>query len=305
MSVSLNRRQFLWAGAGTLAGAALSTPSRVLASSNNDRNRIYKAVVFNRVQTDAPIPQKFELLGDVGFSGAEIRAPFSASKQRALTRAQDSTDVRAHGVMNKHHWQVRLSDPDPKVREQAVEYLKISIRDAAAIGASSVLLVPGKVTDPEHENYQQVWNRSIEGIRKAIPLAADRGVYILVENVWNNFFYDPQGGRHQQPDDFVRYIDEIASPWVAAYFDIGNFRRYAKPSEWIRALGHRIVKLHVKDWGRGEGFVKIGEGDVNWADIRAALKDIRFSGWATAEVDGGGRERLAEIASRMDKVLGL
>jgi L-ribulose-5-phosphate 3-epimerase len=55
--------------------------------------------------------------------------------------------------------------------------------------------------------------------------------------------------------------------------------------------------------GDTEGFCKIGDGDVDWPAVRKALAEIRFSGWCTAEVDGGGREELADIANRMTRVL--
>ena len=101
------------------------------------------------------------------------------------------------------------------------------------------------------------------------------------------------------------YLDEIDSPWVGAYFDIGNVRKFGPSEDWIRTLGRRIVKLDVKDWGRGNGFCKIGDGDVNWPEVRAALGEIGFTGWSTAEVRGGDRERLADVAQRMNNVLGL
>jgi len=84
-----------------------------------------------------------------------------------------------------------------------------------------------------------------------------------------------------------------------------NHQKYGPPAEWIRTLGKRIVKLDVKDWGHENGFCKIGDGDVDWAAVRTALNDIGFSGWAAAEVGGGGRERLADISERMDVALGI
>ena len=49
----------------------------------------------------------------------------------------------------------------------------------------------------------------------------------------------------------------------------------------------------------------IGEGSVDWAELRTVLKEIGFTGWATAEVGGGDAKRLKQIADRMDKVLDL
>ena len=135
------------------------------------------------------------------------------------------------------------------------------------------------------------------GICQVLPTAAALGVRVLIENVWNGFC--------ETPEQLRDYLDEIDSPWVGAYFDIGNAQKFASPAAWIRTLGGRIVKLDVKDWGVANGFCKIGDGDVDWPAVREALGEIGYSGWCTAEVTGGGRDRLADIAERMDTVLGV
>jgi hexulose-6-phosphate isomerase len=112
----------------------------------------------------------------------------------------------------------------------------------------------------------------------------------------------------------ARYIDEIDSPFVKAYFDVGNVVRWGWPEHWIEVLAKRIVKIHIKEYnldvamneGMRKGFdFPIGQGSINWARVREELKKIRYRGWATAEVKGGGRRRLAEISEQMDQVLDL
>ena len=110
-------------------------------------------------------------------------------------------------------------------------------------------------------------------------------------------------------------MDEIDSPWFGSYFDVGNNVRWGVPEHWIELLNKRIGgKLDIKEWdqnlhskeGLRAGFSKeLGEGTINWANVRASLKDINFKGWATAEVRGGDRARMADIARRMDKILDL
>jgi len=54
----------------------------------------------------------------------------------------------------------------------------------------------------------------------------------------------------------------------------------------------------------GKGFdFPIGQGDINWKRVREELQKIQFRGWATAEVPGGDRQKLADISSQMDRVL--
>lgn len=151
-------------------------------------------------------------------------------------------------------------------------------------------------------NYRE-WSARL---KEQAPYAESQGISLLVENVWNNFLLSPL--------EMARFIDEIESPAVGVYFDPGNVVRFGWPDQWIRILGNRIRKLDVKDYSRElqrttglhAGFqVEIGEGDVNYPAVRAALAEIGFKGWATAEVRGGDRDRLADIARRMDAALGL
>ena len=90
---------------------------------------------------------------------------------------------------------------------------------------------------------------------------------------------------------------------MGVYFDIGNARKFAPSEQWIKTLGARIVKLDIKDWGKQNGFCKIGDGDVDWEAVNEALVETGFSGWSTAEVQGGDRGRLEDIAKRIERVL--
>jgi len=173
----------------------------------------------------------------------------------------------------------------------------------------SVLLVPAVVN--AELPYDEAWTRSLAAIREVLPLAAELKVTIAIENVWNQFL--------ESPLEAVRYVDELASPWAAFHFDIGNVVNYGWPEQWVRILGKRIVKLHIKDYSRKlrndqglwKGFdVELGEGDANYAAVMKALDETGFStaaggNWATAEVRGGDRKRLQQIAGQMDRLFAL
>jgi hexulose-6-phosphate isomerase len=130
---------------------------------------------------------------------------------------------------------------------------------------------------------------------------------ILIENVWNDMLCSPL--------EMARFIDEIGSPWIGSYFDVGNCVKYGWPEHWILALGKRIKKLDIKEYSRklmntkgpGAGFnIKIGEpgGDCDWPAVMRALETIDYRGWATAEVPGGGEQELKDISLRMDRAFG-
>ncbi|MFM2170136.1 MAG: hypothetical protein RI957_365 [Verrucomicrobiota bacterium] len=258
------------------------------------------ALKFGMVKYDGGLAKSFAMLKELGYDGVELDAPGGQNKTEALA-ASKKTGLAVHGVVDSIHWRTRLSDPDETVRDKALQGLLTAMRESKAVGGTSALLVPAVVDDKT--SHDQAWQRSIEQIRKALPLAEELQIHILIENVWNQFLYDPKGSSDQNASLLCKYIDEINSPWVGSYFDIGNHQKFGKPGAWIRQLGKRIVKLDCKDWGAKGGFGKIGDGDVDWADVRAALREIKYQGWATAEVAGGGPEVCGEILQQMRKYL--
>lgn len=295
----IDRRTFLKSSAVTAAAVGLSTVGENLAVAAEEK-QYKKAVKIGMVQVEGSLVEKFKALKSLGFDGVELDSP-NQHKLDDVLRARDESGLTIHGVVDSVHWNDTLSHPAPEVRSRGVEALKTAIRDSKAYGGTTVLLVPAKVD--KQVSYADAYTRSQAEIRKAIPVAEQEGIKILFENVWNSFLLSPL--------ETARYIDEFESKTVGAYFDVGNVLRYGWPEQWIRVLGPRIGKLDIKEFslkkmneeGLYKGFqVELLEGDCDWPAVMAALREIKFSGWGTAEIPGGGRERLAEIAGRMDKI---
>lgn len=296
----MNRRTFVQKTLGAaIAGAAASrsTLAPAAGTPKSHKGRIYKAIKYAMIRDKVPLLEKFKQSKRAGYDGISLMHPADIDLDEAI-RARDETGLPIHNVNQGTHWKIRLTDADPAVREQGLEDTVACLRFADACGADSILLVIGKVTDPAKENHDQVWDRSITQIRKAIPVAAELGVRILCENVGNGFCEDAEL--------WAKYLDEINSPWVGAFFDIGNNHRFNGAPHWIRTLAHRIVKIDVKDNIPSiPKNVNLFEGEIDWAEVRKALTEIQFTGWATAEVQGGDEARLSEVARNMDKALGL
>ena len=249
--------------------------------------RFKKAVKFHMVQGESlSILQKFQLLSEIGFDGVEIRTRDKEAVQiDELLKSRDQTGLPIHGVINS-------SNPDIK---SAIDLCK-------KLGGTSVLVVAGRVN--KNVAYDANYREWFKRLKENAPYAEEQGIDLLVENVWNNFLLSPL--------EMARFIDEIGSPRVGVYFDVGNVVRFGFPDQWIRILGSRIKKLDIKEYSRKlqeneglrKGFqVEIGDGDVDYPAVVQALKEVNYAGWATAEVPGGDRERLAFVAARMDRVL--
>jgi L-ribulose-5-phosphate 3-epimerase len=143
-----------------------------------------------------------------------------------------------------------------------------------------------------------VYERSQERIRELLPLAQELGVILAVENVGNRFLLSPL--------EFVRYLDELGSPHVKAYFDIGNIVSTGYPQDWIRTIGNRLVRVHIKRFEPGAEHPRFDPADrrtqgIDWPSVRAALREIGYQGWVTAEVRNGDDAYLAELSRRMDR----
>jgi L-ribulose-5-phosphate 3-epimerase len=215
---ALSRRSFL---AGLGSGMVFSFAGRLDAGPFT--GRIWKAVKYSMIRGNLPLVDKFRTSQDAGFDGISLIAPGVLDLKETLA-AQDKTGLRIHNVNDAVHWNVRLSDPDPAVRQQAVQALRDALQFASDCGADSVLLVIGKVTDPDHENHEQVRERSIRHIREVIPRAAQLGVRILCENVGNGFCPEAK--------PWAEYLDAFASPWATIMATAARRIGYAL---WVRA----------------------------------------------------------------------
>ncbi|MGB9877073.1 MAG: sugar phosphate isomerase/epimerase family protein [bacterium] len=236
------------------------------------------------------VREAFQLAKEAGLDGVELNIeeqgtppyalPLTISEKEVVEIRKEAEQVgillgtTSSGV----HWQYRLTSPDQRVREKAVEYTKMRLRINRWLGANVLLLVPGAVS-PE-EPYDLAIERSRECIKQLIEDAEKNKVIIGVENVWNKMLLSPLEMRD--------FIDSIQSEWVGAYFDVGNVLNYSFPEQWIRILGQRIKAVHVKDFrlsvGNINGFVNLLEGDVNWPEVSKALKEINYQGFVTAEL---------------------
>jgi hexulose-6-phosphate isomerase len=314
--MDLTRRQVLASGAA--ASAAVLAPVGAdrasanvsakpqLARAMNQRYLLSCKLTMIAKQDEGgqtlSLADRLALATSAGFDGVDLDEAGSISPEQARTAVAES-GVFVHNAINHDHWKQRFTSASEREREQALENLLHCIRVSHAAGGSGVLLVVGRAGDGPKD---VVHRRAIDGIRKAIPLAAALGQRILFENVWSGMFYDHDNGPEQSAERWCDFVDAFDSPWVGMYHDIGNHWKYANPGDWIQAFGPRAVKFDMKGFSRENNkFTDIGEGDLPWGDVRAALKKIGFAGWFTAEVGGGGLDRLKTVRQQMAQVLGL
>ena len=196
-------------------------------------------------------------------------------------------------------WQENYGSADPAARRRAIDLTRAMLDRAAWIGAQAILVIPavvGRAADAAPiTRYTDALNHTEEALHRLALDAEDRGVRIGIENVWNRFLLSPV--------ELADLIDRLSTPWVGAYFDVGNVMPFGYPQDWIDTLGPRIVRVHVKDYALARpgpaGFCPLGEGDVDWPAVLAALDRAGYAGPLTYEGPGDP----GDIARRMDACL--
>ena len=288
----ISRRDFLGTSAALLPVVA-AAPGRAAAQQSAS---ITKAVLISMLPEELPYLDRFKLAVDIGFKEMEVRTVEKNDEAAKIKNAADKAGLRIHSVMNQAHWRYPLSSPNRQEVETSMQGMRASLHQAELYEADTVLLVPAVVRDDT--TYEQAWKRSQEQIRELIPLAEKLDVIIAVEEVWNKFLLTAR--------DFVQYIDEFEHPLIQAYVDVGNMVHYGVPQHWIRQVGKRIVKVHLKDYvRRTRQFVNLGEGDIQWEEVRKAFAEVGYTGTATVELKAGDRAYLADVSRRVDRLLGL
>jgi hexulose-6-phosphate isomerase len=314
MSHLVSRREFVWAATG--AAVAIATAHLRAATP---------APTLRKALIGTPNEATLRSWKVAGFDGIESTARSAAVEEAAAARRlADGLGMRIHSVL--YGW---ANFNRPASLENDIAGVEAALRACQAYGADALLLVPcriggmpmptpwefslrfddqsGHLTQVVNgdnakyrqyiEAHDQATDAARAALRRLVPAAEKAGVVIALENVWNNLWVQPEAFRH-----FVASFD---SPWVRAYFDIGNHVKYGPPQEWIRVLGKLIVKCHVKDFklnadGHGGRFCNIREGSIDWLAVRSELEKIGYRGWMTIE---GGDLSVEEHSRRLDLII--
>jgi hexulose-6-phosphate isomerase len=318
MREQITRRGFLAASAGGAAAMALGVGA---GSQGAYEHTLRKALIVGK-----PTEEVLASMKAAGFQGVEagIVSPEEAAQCRIMA---GRTGMRIHSVLRG--W-AEFNHSDVATVQESFNVSVAALRAAEGYGASAVLLVPcriGGMVMPEPWEFRiefddatghltrvaegdnarfadfiaahdHAYDTSAEQIRKLVPIAEETGVVIAVENVWNNLFLCPEHLAH--------FVDSFESRWVKVYFDLGNHVKYGPTEEWVKVLGNRICRCHVKDFrlnpdGHGGDFVDIRDGSVNWPVVRQALDDVGFAGWMT--IEGSGGLPLEEQNRRLDLII--
>lgn len=278
----------------TTSALSAALLAREVRAAGGPAASMKQAVLISMLPKELSYKDRFQLAVDVGFEAVEAQTITDPKEAEEIKEASLKARMPIHSVMNMDHWKFPLSSADPEVVATSMKGMETSLRNAKLWGADAVLLVPAVVNS--QTSYRDAYVRSQAQIKKLLPLAKELGVIIAVEEVWNKFLLSPI--------EFARYVDEFQSPLVKAYFDVGNIVLYGYPQDWIRTLGKRIHKIHLKDFNtKTKEFVPLREGNVEWPEVVKALGEIAYGGYLTVELPPGDERYLRDVNQRVKQIL--
>ncbi|HOR51241.1 MAG TPA: sugar phosphate isomerase/epimerase family protein [Candidatus Hydrogenedentes bacterium] len=290
--IHMKRRDFLKSSAA--AALLLGAAGRGRAEETAFSTELKKALQYTMLPKELSDADKFKLALDCGFEGIEVDRIESVDEAQKLGELAREIGTPIHSLVFGG-WDMPFSDPNPKVIQCALDAMSTQLRVANALQADTILLVPVVVN--KKATTEQAWERSRKHIPELIPLAEEMNIVIALEEVWNGFLLD-------SASEFARYVDEFNSPWIQAYFDVGNVLKYGDPVEWIRTLGKRIRKIHLKDFRKaGEKWTNLRDGDVDWPAVRKAIDEVGYNGYLTTELGGGDAAYLKDLGERCDLII--
>lgn len=248
---------------------------------------------FYSFAQDADVKEAMLVCKNAGYTGIEPvlsaegylnMASTDAQVREIKNMAEDiGLEIPSLGVWSL--WEHNLVSDSESMRKSAEAIISRQLEMAFLLGADTILVVPGSVgneftSTPEFIRYDIAYERAQEAISTLAKQAEQLRVNIGIENVWNRFLLSPI--------EMARFIDEIGSDYVGAYFDVGNIIYIGYPQHWIEILGSRIKKIHFSDYRASQAglgaFVDLLAGDVDFRAVMRSLRKIGYDDYVTLEM---------------------
>lgn len=239
---------------------------------------------------DHRLEDAFALLADLGYSGVGITLDVGHLDPLRATTA----DVIAVGAMLRRYDLEAVIETgarfvlDPRRkhaptlisaegRERRLDYLRRGLEIADTLGARALSFWSG-ARDPNLD-VETSWRYLIEGIHALEVAARGTAVELAFEPEPGMFIGDLAAFRELR--------DRFPSPALRLTLDLGHLQCTEEPphDRWIRELGGLLANVHVDDIrGREHRHLPLGEGDIDFAPLLAALDEVDYRGLCLVEL---------------------
>ncbi len=120
--------------------------------------------------------------------------------------------------------------------------------------------------------------RATMALKEIMPDAARYHLPVAIENHW---------GISTRPENIIRVIEAVNSPWLGTCPDFGNFPRDVDPYKGLEILAPQA--LHVQ--AKSAHFRQDGEEtSINYQRALRIIRDSGYDGTIAIEYEGGGRD---------------
>lgn len=247
-----------------------------------------KYSISNWIYGEESLGTTFERLRRYGYDGIELKGEPEEYEAEEAKRLCQEFDLQAFSVLGWSIWPLErdLANPDPRLREKALDYAIQCVDLASVVEAPLVVVIPapagrtsplGEVTTEEEwvAAAEKEWNHAVESVKVAAAYAEQKGILLAVEpiNRYESFLVN-------NVDQGLRFISEVGSPAVRIHLDTFHMNiEEEDPAEAIRKAGGLLVNMHISDSNRQA----IGYGHTDFEAIMKTLKDISYQGPLTLE----------------------
>ncbi len=224
--------------------------------------------------------EKIQIAKKAGYDFMEIsidesderlsRLDWSKEERRHISQLLEREEFRFLSMCLSGHRRFPFGSHDPEVRAKAKEIMKKAIQLASDIGIRNIQLAGYDVYYEEQDWMTEKW--FLEGLKYAVKEAAAYNIMLSIEIMDTPFI-----GTIKKCQ---RIIEQINSPWLKIYPDLGNLSRWCHMPELELAVGMKdIVAIHLKDT-KPNVFkcVPFGEGTVAFEKLFKVLDELAYQG---------------------------
>lgn len=266
----------------------------------------YRFAICNELFEKRPFAEVCRKLRTLGYEGIEI-APFTLGGDPAALRAQERAEVGAQiadaGLsFVGFHWLLtappglHVTARDERQRRHTWDYIGRLIDMCAELTSAShsenPVIVFGSPKQRSSNGGLSANECTIifkEELARAAPLAASRGVTLLLEALSPS-----QTDVVTSLAEAVAIVREIQSPAVQTMFDVHNAIDESDPHpKLVREFMPYIRHVHVNEMDGCEP----GAGDYPFEPLLATLAELDYAGWVSVEAFDFTRDSY-DVASR-------
>lgn len=203
------------------------------------------------IRFGATVEEFMDYVTDLGLDHVEFKREYLAGHPNTPDPERVGELAEEYGVTLSYHAPFRdwnTGSYDETVRQNSVERVKRTIDDAAAAGATSVVVHGGSVP---HRYPDWVRRRARESARRSLAECAEYAQLVGVSLCLENQPIDDDERRYTtSPADLAAMIEEVDVPpqYLGVTLDVGHANVNGNDyREFVEEFGHRIRVCHLHD----------------------------------------------------------